>query len=297
MRRDDIEAFLKARGLEYCSDETNVSRQFARNKIRADVIPLLQREFNPRVVDSIVRTAQVVRSAEEWVNSELERGFDQLVLNRDEAGLSFSMESLINAPAMLRRLAIRRAIREYAIETLNRSLAHLEATEALLFSDDEKGQMSLPAGWVARRVNDRLEILRVRQKESGEAWSIPVTVPGTCQIPDYGKTLTCEAVPRSSESSDRPTTQSDEAFMDWDQVEGDLVIRNRRPGDRFHPLGAPGSRKLKDFFIDAKVPQAERDRIPLLADDEGIICVLGHVIADRVRVHAETQTFLHIVLR
>ncbi len=295
--RDEIEAFLNAKGTEYCSDETNASRRFARNKIRVDVIPLLQREFNPRVVDSILRTAQVVRSAEEWAEFELERSFERLVVDRDESGLSFSADALMDSPAMLRRLTVRRAIRECAVETLNLSLAQVEATEALLFAADRRGQISLPGGLLARRTEDRLEIRQEGGKESSEAWSLPVEVPGTYRIPDSNITLSCEIMPRSGEPAGQPKTAPDEAFMDWGRVTGHMVIRNRRPGDRFHPLGAPGSRKLKDFFIDIKVPQPERDRIPLLADEDGIICVLGYVIAERVRVQPETETLLHVVLR
>lgn len=295
VRREEIEEFLQNEGIAHCADETNESRQFARNKIRADVIPLLQREFNPKVVDSIVRTAQVVRSAEEWVQIELDRHFDGLIVDRDDTGLSFSADTLMNAPTMLRRLAIRRAIRECAIETLNLGLSHVEATEALLFAADRRGRISLPGGLFARRIEDILEVRQERVVETGQAWSIPVEIPGSYRIPHSDVTLTCEIAPQGGESGE-PTTESHEAFMDWDCVRGGLAIRNRRPGDRFHPLGAPGSRKLKDFFIDIKIPQPERDHIPLLVDDEGIICVLGYVIADRMRVRTETTTLLHILL-
>ena len=84
--------------------------------------------------------------------------------------------------------------------------------------------------------------------------------------------------------------------MDWSGVRGSLHLRNRRPGDRFHPLGAPGSRKLKDYLIDAKIPQSDRDRIPLLVDELGIICVLGYIISERVRVKPETREFYHVLL-
>jgi len=296
VRRDEITAFLEAEGIAYCTDETNVERQFARNKIRQDVIPLLQREFNPRVVDSIVRSAQVVRSAELWAQIELARSFDRLVLERDETRLRFSAKALMDSPMMLRRLAIRRAIRECSALTLNLGLAHVEATEALLFLDSRRGRISLPEGLVAERDGGHLEIRRESVKKTDEKWSFTVEIPGTYRIPGSDQSITFEILSERGDSSGPPQTESQEAFLDWGRVTGDLVIRNRRPGDRFHPLGAPGSRKLKDFFIDIKVPQPDRDRVPLLVDDEGVICVLEYVIAERVRVRPETRTFLHIVL-
>lgn len=297
VRRDEIEEFLRVEGIEYCSDETNESRQFARNKIRAEVIPLLQREFNPRVVDSINRTAQVVRSAEEWAESELDRLFGGLVSKRDETEIVLSVPALSELPVLLRQLAIRRALRLLNQSGTELSLAQTESVVSLLQSPQAETHISLPGGIRAEREGDALWIGTVVEEMLESEWELPIEAPCTIRIPAANITLTCEILPRGLERSELPNTGPHEAFMDWQCVKGNLVIRNRRPGDRFHPLGAPGSRKLKDYFIDIKWPQKDRDRVPLLVDDEGIICVLGHVIAERMRVRANTDRYLHILLR
>ncbi len=297
VRRDDILEYLKAEGIDYRIDETNLSDDFARNRMRTDILPMLQREFNPRAAENIARTAELVRRAEEWADSELDRSFDSLVTSRDKTGIHLSVSALLGLPVLLRQLATRRAIRALDADTPELSLAHIQSVDNLIASPLTEGQVSLPGGTCAKRSGNDLTIGRTGGKEQDSAWELPVEVPGTVQIPASHISFFCEIVPRTPEFSPPPSTESHEAFMDWERVRGDLVIRNRRPGDRFHPLGAPGSKKLKDFFIDAKLPQTERDRIPLLVDDEGIICVLGHVISDRVRVKPETRSFLHVVLR
>ena len=87
------------------------------------------------------------------------------------------------------------------------------------------------------------------------------------------------------------------ALLDAQSVQGPLLVRTRRPGDRFHPLGAPGERKLKDFLIDRKIPTDDRPGLPLVCDDAGIIWVVGHQIADRVRMTPSTRRALSLHAR
>ena len=297
VRRKEIEAFLAAKRIAYRIDETNLDRTFARNRMRTDVLPLLQRDFNPRTVENISRTAHLVRLAEEWADFELDKVFDRLILGRIESCITLSIEPLTRLPELLRQLAVRRAIRELFPERPELSLAHITSIEDLMTEGVTKGQASLPGEILVQRTGDRLEISTRKEKRAATAWELPIEVPGTYSIPDSDVLLRCEIVPRTGEASESPATQSHEAFMDWERVTGDLVVRNRRAGDRFHPLGAPGSRKLKDFFIDGKVPQPERDEIGLLADGDGVICVLGYVISERVKVRPETTVLLHVLLQ
>lgn len=82
--------------------------------------------------------------------------------------------------------------------------------------------------------------------------------------------------------------------MDWDKLELPLQVRSRREGDVFHPLGSTGSKKLKDFLIDEKVPKKERGYVPVLQDAKGIIWVAGFRMADRVKVTGSTRKVLHL---
>ena len=83
-------------------------------------------------------------------------------------------------------------------------------------------------------------------------------------------------------------------YFDYDKIKGKLLLRNRRSGDRFVPLGMRGSKKLKDFFIDLKISRDERDRIPLILDDENIIWVVGYRISDLYKITKKTKKILAI---
>ena len=84
------------------------------------------------------------------------------------------------------------------------------------------------------------------------------------------------------------------AFLDYDRVPGAVRVRGRMPGDRFRPLGMREAKKLKEFFIDNKVPFWERDRVPLLTSEGAILWVVGHRISDEVKVNSETTRVLQI---
>jgi tRNA(Ile)-lysidine synthetase-like protein len=88
-----------------------------------------------------------------------------------------------------------------------------------------------------------------------------------------------------------------EQYFDADRIEGALVVRNRRPGDRFHPLGAPGSKKLKEFLIDFKVPEAVRDRLLLLCDAKKVLWVVGLRTAHSARLTESTESILSVSLQ
>jgi tRNA(Ile)-lysidine synthetase-like protein len=91
-----------------------------------------------------------------------------------------------------------------------------------------------------------------------------------------------------------PITGANKAVMDAKSVKGELAVRGWRPGDRYRPLGAPGSRKLQDIFVDAGVPRRWRNRIPIITDADGIIWIAGFRLADRVKITATTSRSLQL---
>ena len=84
------------------------------------------------------------------------------------------------------------------------------------------------------------------------------------------------------------------ATIDADAIQGALVVRSRQPGDRLRPLGMRGTKKVQDILVDAKVPRAERDGVPIIVDNAGIVWVVGHCIAERVAVTAETRSLFQL---
>jgi len=127
-----------------------------------------------------------------------------------------------------------------------------------------------------------------------EPYEYPVELETPILIPQAGAWLEARLLPAPPPA---PKTTPDCAYLDADAVQGQLIVRNARRGDRFQPLGMPAPKKLSDIFIDRKVPRAERWQLPLLCDAEGILWVPGYTIAARARITPDTRRVLHITLR
>jgi tRNA(Ile)-lysidine synthase len=296
VRRDEIMQFLEDRGVRYRLDQTNLDREFARNRMRAEVLPILERDFNPRAVENICRAAHLLSQTEAWADGELDKAFAGLLLSRGESAIALNAGALERLPQFLRGMVIRRAVADVTGNEPGLSSKHVAAVEELLDDSHVGAKVTLPDKCIAELQMDALAFRVQSPIETASDWELAFSVPGTVTLPDTGVVVQCERMPALTMSGAAPQTEAHEAYMDYAAIEGKLSVRNRRKGDRFKPLGAPGTRKLKDFFIDAKVPRAERGRVGLLVDGKGIICVLGFVIADRVRVSDGTRELLHITL-
>ena len=119
-------------------------------------------------------------------------------------------------------------------------------------------------------------------------------VPGALHVKEIGITVTADFPERSLLPADYRPESREEAYFDFDRIYPPLQVRNRRSGDRMRPLGMRGARKLKDIFIDDKIPRSRRGRIPLVTDSKGVLWIIGNRRSDRARVTAETKQILRI---
>jgi tRNA(Ile)-lysidine synthase len=185
----------------------------------------------------------------------------------------------------------RRLVRALAAEVAPRaalSARHLEAVIRLAAGGRPDGSVDLPGLMVTRR-GVRLVLAGTGapgvQRTGGAAWpGRRLDVPGVVVIPEAGIAIEARASEGEAEWSRLGPAK---AAVCASAVRLPLVVRNRRPGDRFRPLGAPGSRKLQDVLVDRKVPRSERDRVAVVVDaDDRIVWVAGVAVAHGCRVTA-----------
>ncbi|HYV86393.1 MAG TPA: tRNA lysidine(34) synthetase TilS [Patescibacteria group bacterium] len=310
VRRSEIVRYLKTRRQAYRVDPTNRDTSLTRNRVRRRLMPLLEREFNPAAAEVLARCADLLRDEEAWMNGLAQAAF-RAAATPGPGGVSLATAALLAMPRALARRVLRRAVEEVRGHLHGLDFRHVEEMERLL-ENPGMAALDLPGGVrvvqrpgalrlespapgrVRERPTDRSAARSMRAMGPGEdgvagCREAVCPIPGSVDLPGLGLALHARVVrPEDPAAAPGP----DRACLDADLLPGPLLVRPRRPGDRFVPLGGPGTRKVKSFLIDRKVPVAERGRIPLVLENGRIAWIVGHRIDDRFKVTPATRRIL-----
>jgi tRNA(Ile)-lysidine synthase len=305
--RDELRTFLDGLGIASRQDRTNESTEPMRNRIRNLVLPLLREQVNPQADDALLRLGEQARWVEDFLRETVSPMFDTLLIDRTDQEVTLNAASMAAKPQIVQAELIRRAVRALGVGERRFAHATVIAVTRLLRERTGTQELHLPDGVTVTRAYDRLIFARPADEPREElAPEVRVNVPGRTVLPLRHLELECRVTHPPDSALDQwrhgphaapgPGTDAEE-WLDYDTTHLPLTVRNRQAGDRFWPLGAPGTRKLSDFLIDAKVPSTERESITLLCDHLGPIYVIGYRIDDRVKLTANTRRVLEIRVR
>jgi tRNA(Ile)-lysidine synthase len=289
--RNEITSYLENRSLAYRQDESNLKPWCQRNLLRLELLPRLQQNFNSNLSATLLRTSNIFREEEEFWDALLCAWLDQYAIEGEGGGLRLPLGPFLEThPAMQKRL-LRRVVERVKGDLRSFGFHHTEILMQLCRSAAANSQIDLP-GEVKAEKNYSWLTIGLRQ-QTPEDFYYEIAGPGNYPFPRLNHRMLLEKVPAdlANDLSRHPT----EALMDLDRVSFPLVLRSSKAGDRFRPLGLGGGKKLKKFFIDAKIPRGQRRRIPILCSGEQIIWVVGHRLDDRVKVTANTSRLLRLL--
>lgn len=236
--REEVEVFLEEWCLSCIQDSSNDTDAFLRNRIRHHVMPLLKAE-NPRLSENLSDMALRLRQDEAYLSKQA--AFETLP----------TVETLQNMEPAIRSRCLESFLKQSGVREPEQS--HIAAAEALVFSPKPSARVQLPGGVTIGRVYDRLE--KLEQNESLSP--VILSCPGEAEFGDFY--VTCTAA--------EEILQTQEAFTINPQ--GDIILRPRQSGDSIRLSG--GSKSLKKLFIDRKIPASQRERIPVVCDEQGIL--------------------------
>jgi tRNA(Ile)-lysidine synthase len=318
--RSDIEAYCTEHHLVPILDRSNLDVTIFRNRLRHELIPFLEQYYNPGARKLLWQMANTLAEDYLVLEERIDRAWYECVIAQGEGNVLFSPTALIDQPLGIRRRLIRRAIamlrpglRDVDYDVIERAVAFLSE------------HMALEAGppMMKRDLCSGLNLVFERQRiPNSKSTNQRLWVTDSGQLPtlDFPQMLTLEPVnlPVPGEvylgnwivtanlCSDTQFAQTQAAnnrdpFQAWISPEAGtspvLVIRSRRAGERFRPLGFEGhSLKLSDFMINVKLPQAIRSMYPLVCEGERIIWVPGYRIAHECRLTPSTRIVLHLHL-
>ena len=286
--RSRVHAYAVARSLMWREDATNSDLTYARNRVRHRILPAL-RQLNPRIVEALVRNADLLDDLDEAVAFFIKERVTHLRVESNAPEFSLRKSELVMLPDSVLRLMLREGIRQTRGDLSGIELTHIEAIRKLITGQRAHGELSLP-GLHVRMQNDVLAFAAATHA-SAPPWEMTVDL-GETQLPYDDSSLELRIVPRTDVDLD--SIQSDRWIeaADADRVTFPLRLRTREPGDRFAPLGLGEEIKLKGFLINEHAPYFDRDSIPILCDSHAIIWVVGMRLSDTVKLSDRTQRVL-----
>jgi tRNA(Ile)-lysidine synthase len=271
-------------------DVSNDAPRHLRNRIRLDLLPHLM-EYQPRILEVLGQTSEIMRKEAHWQAEEAEAWMDDGVLVGDRGEMEIALPRFLNLPEAMRNHVIRHVLGKMRGDLRGVGFRHVAAINRMAVGKRPQGHVNLPNHLTARRVYDTLVFTEKDVRETKGFW-FPLEMPGTFHLKALGRDISLEELPRAEaqEVDASPWT----AYLDAHKLAYPLVVRNFRQGDRFVPLGMTGHKKLKDFFIDLKIPRADRKRIPILTYEDMPVWVCGYRIDNRFRMGPGTERILKV---
>ena len=299
--RTEIEKYCALNEILYVDDSTNFEPIYSRNKVRLQLLPYLKENFNSAVVETIYRLSRMASEENDLLEQLGRTAFAKLRdPNTDSeeyrrGKIRIQADGLINLHPALAKRVLRSALREAVGNLKGFEKRHIEA--ALKVAGDHTGSAcQLPNkirveksyAWlvISREVTNPL-----KEVEKKDQKCYHILVYGKNDLLD-GTVVEMQKLENLSEvhlSGEHKTI-----YIDAEKVRSQLVARNRAEGDRFTPIGMSGSKKLKDFFIDRKVPKEKRDTLLLICDEKDVVWTTGDVISDRYKLTKDSREIIKI---
>jgi len=301
LRRSEIINYLAEKKIPYVTDASNTDPAFMRNKIRHHLIPELQTAYNPRIIDNLNRLGDIIQAEDQWLDDMLEPVFKKCVSLRTDHKIRLALSDFNQLPKAAKRRVVRKAILGVKKDLRRITLLHVDAVLHLIEKGRISGRLNLPDGVLVERYYGELTIVKRNKVKNRQDYRIlqtsstdyqyTISAAGTLFIKEADVSITlCEI--DADGLPDFKEIGTHIAFFDLDRLIFPLIVRNFRPGDRFSPLGVNGTQKVKKYFINHKIPAAQRRKCPLLLSGGNIIWITGHRIDNTVKVSPQTRRVL-----
>lgn len=297
LEKEEILVYLEAAGQPWRTDSSNLEDDYTRNRIRHHVLEELKTEVNPRAVRHMAQLSEELeetRAVLAQVAAEKRRQY----VRKSEKGMLLA-EKLKKEPDLIGRQIVHDLLKEISGKQKDFTRIHVEAVQEL-WNRKVGARRDLPYGMQAIRTYDGIYLERkaekceTRDSEKNEGIQINVHSEGTESFQIGELTLTVSRTARDfGEIPEKKYTK----WFDYDRIKQTLVIRHRQPGDRICLFDGGGSKKLKDYLIDRKIPAQKRDQLWLLADGSDILWIIGDRISAAYKVTAESQRILQAEIK
>jgi tRNA(Ile)-lysidine synthase len=307
--RSETEAYCSEHELQPVYDPSNNDETYFRNRLRHNLIPELEK-YNPRFKNTLLRTAEALRGDYEAMIEAVDSAWQNVVSKQETDHVIFLSSAMEGLPGGLKRNVIRRAmeflrpgLRNLDFETLERAEAFIDARKNTLPPDLVPRQVDLTGGLTFFREKESIYLAALEGDLPSSQWPL---IKGVHELPVNGNVRLNENFILSAEEVDIETTRIEAfdngdpfaAWVDADLTGNGFMVRARRAGDVFTPLGMNRQTvKLREFYINVKIPRRARAGWPLVCAGDEIVWVPGFRLAHQFRIHEKTKRVIKLLLQ
>lgn len=274
LKKKEIVDFLEKHKIEYLIDSSNLSLSFFRNRIRNEIIPFLEK-YNPKIKKQLFKMADIIQKEEEFLKKYTEKIAEDIL---KEEG-----EKIIVDVEKFKKLdiAIQRRISGYIYRKIKK-------TPYINYQVVEKIRKYIENG--KKEIDE--EILKGKGRKT-EGFEFKLNIPGKTEFGDF--LILSEFVEFSEDIFKNPEKFTQ--YFDFSKIKGDIIVRNRKKGDKFLPLGMKNYKKLSRYMIDKKIPKSQRDKILIFENNGEIMWVSGYQISEKFKVEKDSKKILKIEVK
>lgn len=297
LTREEIEEYIKLKKLNPRIDKTNFEKIYNRNKIRLDILPYMKENFNKDIVQTLNRMSLIIQKDNQFLE-RLSLSFynkycieysDYLIIKE---GIFKEEEPIVNR-------VLRQAVVKYSKSNYDFEMKHIYKISKLARGTSGK-TVDLPNGIYAENIYGDIYIKnKIRKHEINNVKEEIIINKNNINkniVQFYNYTIEFLVIDNFKESDNLKESDLIKYF-DFDKLNNNVSIRNRRDGDKIIPLGMNGKKKLKDIFIDMKIPKEERDNIPIICFDEKVAWIIGIRTSEEYKVTSKSKNILKVVIR
>ena len=292
MKREEVEQYCKENNLNPHIDATNLERIYSRNKVRLDILPYMKNNFNPNIVETINRMALLLQDDNEFIEGEVNKAYKDNCFEKENCIVI--SKNLFNIHSAIVTRVIRKVLFTINKSNYDMEMKNIEDITELSNLGTNK-RVDLPKNIYAENVYGDIIIRKkenIKNKLSNEL---------TLNKKDilHNEVIFDEYIINFDLVNNKDIKQENDELIknfDYDKI-NNVIIRYRKDGDRITPLGMKGSKKLKDIFIDMKIPKEKRDEIPLIQFNDDISWIVGIKMSDKFKITKETKHILKVSVK
>lgn len=283
--KESITTYLEEQKISWLTDSSNLENEYLRNRIRLDLLPLLERSFNPNLRNSVLNSMDVLFQENKLLTEITEKSFPKTINNGEKGNQKRGSIQLVLAPFLAEHSAIRRRILEklFWIMDSSPSYTNIIAIEELSLNGENGEELHLKNGLRAIKTKDKIVFYKPElQNNRGSEKQIPpykITVdgPGNYPIPESGYCIVLEKISNTSDVVAGAPSKTT-LYLDVDNVTYPLTIRPYRPGEKFRPNENSGSKKISRYFNEVGLDKRKRASWPLLFQGNQAVAIASYCV-------------------